>query len=75
MTHGIDRPTEGLKTRLRTKRYVPVQDVGIVRDVMAGRVRPVAAVQGFTATSVLLALSAWLAAVTTRSHASRMVMK
>ncbi len=27
----------------------------IVRDVMAGRVRPVAAVQGFTETSVLLA--------------------
>jgi putative flavoprotein involved in K+ transport len=53
--YGIDRPAEGLKTRLRTKRYVPVQDVGIVRDVMSGRVRPVAAVQGFTATSVLLA--------------------
>jgi len=53
--YGIDRPVEGLKTRLRTRRYVPVQDVGIVRDVMAGRVRPVAAVQGFTATSVLLA--------------------
>jgi putative flavoprotein involved in K+ transport len=52
--YGIDRPAEGLKTRLRTKRYVPVQDVGIVRDVMSGRVRPVAAVQGFTATSVLL---------------------
>jgi thioredoxin reductase len=53
--HGIDRPAEGLKTRLRTHRYVPVQDVGIVRDVLAGRVRPVAAVQGFTTTSVLLA--------------------
>ncbi|MDT5031409.1 MAG: hypothetical protein QOC94_1580 [Actinoplanes sp.] len=53
--YGIDRPAEGLKTRLRTQRYVPLQDVGIVRDVMSGRVRPVAAVQGFTATSVLLA--------------------
>lgn len=53
--YGIDRPAEGLKTRLRTQRYVPLQDVGIVRDVVAGRVRPVAAVQGFTATSVLLA--------------------
>jgi NADPH-dependent glutamate synthase beta subunit-like oxidoreductase len=53
--YGIDRPAQGLKTRLRTQRYVPVQDVGIVRDVVAGRVRPVAAVQGFTATSVLLA--------------------
>jgi putative flavoprotein involved in K+ transport len=53
--YGIDRPAEGLMTRLRTRRYVPVQDVGIVRDVVAGRVRPVAAVQGFTATSVLLA--------------------
>ena len=53
--YGIDRPAQGLKTRLRTQRYVPLQDVGIVRDVMAGRVRPVAAVRGFTATSVLLA--------------------
>ena len=53
--YGIARPSEGLKTRLRTKRYVPLQDVGIVRDVKAGRVRPVAAVQGFTETSVLLA--------------------
>jgi NADPH-dependent glutamate synthase beta subunit-like oxidoreductase len=53
--YGIDRPSKGLKTRLRTERYVPLQDVGIVRDVVAGRVRPVAAVQGFTATSVLLA--------------------
>ncbi len=53
--YGIDRPAEGLKTRLRTRRYVPLQDVGIVRDVVAGRVRPVAAVQGFTPTSVLLA--------------------
>jgi len=53
--YGIDRPAEGLMTRLRTRRYVPVQDVGIVRDVIAGRVRPVGAVQGFTASSVLLA--------------------
>jgi len=53
--YGIDRPAEGLKTRLRTQRYVPVQDVGIVRDVRSRRVRPVGAVQSFTATSVLLA--------------------
>jgi putative flavoprotein involved in K+ transport len=53
--YGIDRPAQGLKTRLRTGRYVPVQDVGIVRDVRVGRVRPVAAVQSFTATSVELA--------------------
>ena len=53
--YGIDRPAEGLKTRLRTHRYVPLQDVGIVRDVLARRVHPVAAVQGFTTTSVLLA--------------------
>ncbi|GIM91892.1 monooxygenase [Paractinoplanes toevensis] len=53
--YGIARPAEGLMTRLRTRRYVPLQDVGIVRDVVSGRVRPVAAVQGFTATSVLLA--------------------
>ncbi|MCU7725006.1 NAD(P)/FAD-dependent oxidoreductase [Actinoplanes sp. KI2] len=53
--YGIARPSEGLKTRLRTHRYVPVQDVGIVRDVVAGRVRPVAAVEGFTEDSVRLA--------------------
>lgn len=53
--YGISRPTEGLMTRFRTRRYVPLQDVGIVRDVIAGRVRPVAAVQSFTAESVLLA--------------------
>jgi putative flavoprotein involved in K+ transport len=53
--YGIARPSEGLKTRLRTHRYVPVQDVGIVRDVVAGRVRPVAAVRSFTADSVQLA--------------------
>ena len=53
--YGIQRPSEGLKTRLRTRRYVPLQDVGIVRDVLAGRVRPVAAVQGFTDTAVQLA--------------------
>jgi hypothetical protein len=32
-----------------------LQDVGIVRDLVAGRVRAVAAVEGFTETSVLLA--------------------
>lgn len=53
--YGVSRPAEGLKTRLRTKRYVPLQDVGIVRDIVAGRVRPVAAVQSFTEKSVLLA--------------------
>jgi putative flavoprotein involved in K+ transport len=53
--YGIERPAEGLKTRLRTQRYVPLQDVGIVRDVMARRVLPVAAVRDFTPTSVLLA--------------------
>jgi putative flavoprotein involved in K+ transport len=53
--YGLGRPVEGLKTRLRTKRYVPLQDVGIVRDIRAGRVRPVGAVEGFTETSVRLA--------------------
>lgn len=53
--YGIDRPTEGLKTRLRTHRYVPLQDVGIVRDVRAGRVLPVAAVESFTEDAVRLA--------------------
>ncbi|MBL7259773.1 NAD(P)/FAD-dependent oxidoreductase [Actinoplanes sp. LDG1-01] len=53
--YGLQRPTDGLKTRLRTQRYVPLQDVGIVRDVMAGRVKPVAAVESFTPSSVQLA--------------------
>jgi hypothetical protein len=53
--YGVDRPAEGLKTRLRTRRYVPLQDVGIVRDIMARRVLPVGAVTGFTESSVLLA--------------------
>ncbi|MFG1993041.1 flavin-containing monooxygenase [Actinoplanes sp. NPDC048988] len=53
--YGLARPTEGLKTRLRTQRYVPLQDVGIVRDVLAGRVRPVAAVESFTENAVRLA--------------------
>ncbi|MBM2619587.1 hypothetical protein JIG36_28990 [Actinoplanes sp. LDG1-06] len=53
--YGIARPAEGLKTRLRTGRYVPLQDVGIVRDVVARRVRPVAAVTGFDENSVRLA--------------------
>jgi putative flavoprotein involved in K+ transport len=53
--YGIARPTQGPKSRLRAQRYVPLQDVGIVRDVMAGRVLPVAAVTGFTESSVLLA--------------------
>ena len=53
--YGLGRPTTGLKTRLRTSRYVPLQDVGLVRDVRGGRVRPVAAVRSFTETSVGLA--------------------
>nr|WP_308128961.1 NAD(P)/FAD-dependent oxidoreductase [Actinoplanes polyasparticus] len=53
--YGIGRPAQGLMTRHLAGRYVPLQDVGIVRDVMARRVRPVAAVQGFTASSVRLA--------------------
>lgn len=53
--YGIGRPAEGLKTRLRTQRYVPLQDVGIVKAVRSRQVLPVAAVQGFTGSSVLLA--------------------
>lgn len=53
--YGIGRPTTGLHTRLRHERQTALQDVGIVRDIKAGRVRPVAAVQRFTENSVLLA--------------------
>ncbi|MFG1603619.1 flavin-containing monooxygenase [Actinoplanes sp. NPDC049265] len=53
--YGIARPAKGLKTRFRTERYVPLQDVGIVRDVLARRVLPVAAVTAFDGPSVRLA--------------------
>lgn len=53
--YGLARPTVGLKKRLRTSRYVPLQDVGIVADIRQGRVKPVAAVRSFTADAVELA--------------------
>ncbi|MCE0536161.1 NAD(P)/FAD-dependent oxidoreductase [Kineosporia rhizophila] len=53
--YGLSRPIVGLKTRLRTSRYVPLQDVGIVADIQQRRVKPVAAVQSFTLDSVELA--------------------
>nr|WP_269329273.1 NAD(P)/FAD-dependent oxidoreductase [Kineosporia babensis] len=52
--YGLARPSEGLKKRLRTRRYVPLQDVGIVTDIRQRRVQPVAAVQSFSADSVEL---------------------
>jgi putative flavoprotein involved in K+ transport len=53
--YGLPRPSEGIHTRLVRDRNVPLQDVGIVSDIQAGRVKPVAAVQGFDGKAVLLA--------------------
>lgn len=51
---GLPRPAGGLYTRVR-QGAIPVQDVGLVAAVRAGRVEPVAAVEGFEDGAVLLA--------------------
>ena len=53
--YGIPRPEDGLLTRVRRAGEVPLQDVGFVDAVRAGKVRPVAAVAGFERDKVLLA--------------------
>ncbi|NJA59752.1 NAD(P)/FAD-dependent oxidoreductase [Streptomyces sp. NEAU-H3] len=51
---GLARPSGGLATRAR-QGAIPVQDVGLVAAVRAGRVEPVAAVEEFTDGDVVLA--------------------
>jgi hypothetical protein len=51
---GIPRPQKGLATRAR-EGAIPVQDVGLVKAVRAGRVEPVAAVESFDGAQVTLA--------------------
>ncbi|WP_426365383.1 flavin-containing monooxygenase [Streptomyces sp. E-08] len=52
--HGLPRPDQGLATRQR-EGAIPVQDVGLVDAVRAGRVEIVAAVEGFEGGEVILA--------------------
>ncbi|MFF8836169.1 flavin-containing monooxygenase [Streptomyces sp. NPDC015130] len=52
--HGLPRPGKGLATRQR-EGAVPVQDVGLIDAVRAGKVEVVAAVEAFEDGEVLLA--------------------
>ncbi|MFJ3926172.1 flavin-containing monooxygenase [Streptomyces sp. NPDC090022] len=52
--HGLPRPDTGLYTRVK-QGAIPVQDVGLIAAVRAGRVEPVAAVEGFDGAEVVLA--------------------
>jgi cation diffusion facilitator CzcD-associated flavoprotein CzcO len=51
---GLPRPTTGLYSRVK-KGAIPVQDVGLVAAVKAGRVTPVATVASFDKDTVVLA--------------------
>ncbi|MFE2287853.1 flavin-containing monooxygenase [Streptomyces sp. NPDC059443] len=52
--YGLPRPTTGLYSRVK-QGSIPVQDVGLVDAVRAGRVEPVAAVESFDGDGVVLA--------------------
>lgn len=52
--HGLPRPATGLYSRVK-EGAVPVQDVGLIDAVRAGRVEPVAAVEAFDGSEVILA--------------------
>ncbi|KJY32610.1 flavin-containing monooxygenase [Streptomyces katrae] len=52
--YGLPRPAPGLYSRAR-QGAIPVQDVGLIDAVRAGRVEPVAAVASFDGDRVLLA--------------------
>lgn len=52
--YGMARPTGGLYSRVR-QGSIPVQDVGLVAAVRAGKVEPVAAVDSFDGAEVVLA--------------------
>jgi putative flavoprotein involved in K+ transport len=53
--YGIAAPDDGLLSRVRRVGEVPLQDVGFVAAVRAGKVTPVAAVTGVEGDKVLLA--------------------
>ncbi|MFC9584532.1 flavin-containing monooxygenase [Streptomyces yangpuensis] len=52
--YGLPRPTTGLYSRVK-EGAIPVQDVGLVDAVRAGKVAPVAAVASFDGAEVVLA--------------------
>ncbi|MET9464414.1 NAD(P)/FAD-dependent oxidoreductase [Streptomyces sp. NPDC006544] len=52
--YGLPRPTAGLYSRVK-QGAIPVQDVGLIDAVRAGRVEPVAAVASFDGAEVVLA--------------------
>ncbi|NXY99389.1 NAD(P)/FAD-dependent oxidoreductase [Streptomyces sp. BR123] len=52
--YGLPRPTTGLYSRVK-QGAIPVQDVGLIDAVRAGRVEPVAAVDSFDGADVVLA--------------------
>ena len=53
--HGLRAPGDGLIERFRATDVVPIIDVGLVEQVRAGRIEPVAAVEAFDAGEVVLA--------------------
>jgi hypothetical protein len=52
--HGLPRPTTGLYSRV-LEGSVPLQDVGLIAGVQSGAIEPVAAVESFEGTKVVLA--------------------
>lgn len=52
--YGLPRPTAGLYSRVK-QGSIPIQDVGLIDAVRAGRVEPVAAVESFDGAEVVLA--------------------
>jgi putative flavoprotein involved in K+ transport len=53
-SYGVRLPADGLMTRVRRNGEVPLQDVGFIRAVQSGALKPVAAVTGFEGEKVLL---------------------
>ena len=53
--YGLPRPTDGLYTRVKRDGAIPVQDVGLLDAVQAGKVEPVASVVRFDGAAVHLA--------------------
>ncbi|HET8988754.1 MAG TPA: NAD(P)/FAD-dependent oxidoreductase [Humibacillus sp.] len=52
--YGLPRPDTGLLTRVERDNAIPVQDVGIIDAIRAGRVEPVAALTSFDGDSAVL---------------------
>lgn len=51
--HGLPRPAEGLYSRVK-EGSIPIQDVGIIRDIRRGAVVPVPAIASFEGADVVL---------------------